>query len=483
MADLLGAANRVPGYDNVNNNRAQVVPSRVGNSQVQNVADPSRVVRADRRTDQQGANDALQSDVPRYDSNLETFLEQLREMPQLAQVMSKAVMLMRGVVSTPGLKDGIAQEMAQLLEMMQLDEESFRALFMDQIHGGNRFSGALFSLLRQTYRQISSENARQAILEFAQRYIDYSSTPHIGKNMISLLRQMQDYLPQSWRGQLEDLTAQLENGLAAGARDQNLILLQQQIIPYLGRYVERTHDLGALRALLNLLVLNTARYEDGAEGPLLMVFRQLGGYGGMLAGLNKLDDAAILKLLRENDFTRAADSSFTQGLARMADQALKGSLGAEARESFAELVHALLLQESVYLPLNHLLFPVEWNGQMMYSELWVDPDAEDSEKKKDGAADDSSEQKVQFLFKMDLESLGFLEVTLAARGDQVDLQIFGPDSVAANSSVIAQDMRQILARHQLSGQNVQVSKLETPLTLTQVFPNLFEGKRGVDVKI
>ena len=36
---------------------------------------------------------------------------------------------------------------------------------------------------------------------------------------------------------------------------------------------------------------------------------------------------------------------------------------------------------------------------------------------------------------------------------------------------------------QLSGSNIQVSKLETPLTLTQVFPNLFEGKRGVNVKV
>ena len=41
----------------------------------------------------------------------------------------------------------------------------------------------------------------------------------------------------------------------------------------------------------------------------------------------------------------------------------------------------------------------------------------------------------------------------------------------------------LLARHQLAGKSVQASKLETPLDLTQVFPNLFEGKRGVDVKI
>ena len=479
MADLLGAANRIPGYDSANNNRTQqMTPSRAGDPQIQNVPDPTRVGRADARTDQQGSNDALQSEIMRYDSNLQTFLEQLRQSPELTQAMAKTILLLRGLVVTPGLQAGVAREMAQLLEMLHLDEESFRNLFLEQVRGGNRFSGALFSLLRQAYGQLSSGHARQAILEFARRYCDFSSTGHIGNNMITLLKQMNDYLPQSWRGQLAEMTAQLESGLQSGTRGENLALLQQQIIPYLGRYVERTHDLGPLRALLNLLVLNIARYENGAEGPLLMSFRQMQGYSEMLAGLNKLDDAAIFKLLQENDFTRAADSSFTQGLARAAHQALQGVYGTEARESFAEIVRALLIHESVYLPLNHMLFPVEWNGKMMYSELWVDPDAEDGQP---GSRD--GDQKIQFLFKLDLESLGFLEITLAAKDGQVDLHIYGPDSVSGNSATISEDMETILARHQLSGKRIQVSKLETPLALTQVFPNLFEGKRGVNVKV
>ena len=90
---------------------------------------------------------------------------------------------------------------------------------------------------------------------------------------------------------------------------------------------------------------------------------------------------------------------------------------------------------------------------------------------------------MQFLFKLDVESLGVVEVTLAAREDQVELHIYGPEAVSGNSAIVAEDMREILSRHQLSGKNIQVSKLETPLALTQVFPNLFEGKQGVNVKV
>ena len=109
MADLLGAANRVPGYDSANNNRALPTEMRPNQTQIQNVPDPTRVGRPDARTDQQGANDALQSDVLRYDSNLQTFLQRLREMPELPELMSKTMLLMRGVISTPGLQQGIAQ--------------------------------------------------------------------------------------------------------------------------------------------------------------------------------------------------------------------------------------------------------------------------------------------------------------------------------------------------------------------------------------
>ena len=108
----------------------------------------------------------------------------------------------------------------------------------------------------------------------------------------------------------------------------------------------------------------------------------------------------------------------------------------------------------------------------------MDPDAEEQ-----GGSGREQDQKVQFLFKLDLEALGFLEIALSSRQDQVEMQIYGPDAVQANSGLIAEDMRDILASHGLAGKDVRVSKLERPLTLTEVFPNLFEGKRGVNVKI
>ena len=281
MADLLGATNPVPGYDGASQNRSHSALPQVQDPRVQNVPDLSRVSRADGRTEQQGAGNHLDAGRLRYDSNLQTFLQQLRDAPDLAAVLAKTVVWMRGLVSAPGLSEGIAQEMAQLLEMLRMDQEGFQRFFLNQMQAGNRFSGPLFSLLRQAYQNMPSEGMREAILNFAKRYGDFSAEQHLAENMTLRLKQMADYLPKSWRGQLMELTARLENGLQAGSRTENLKLLQGEIIPYLGSYVERTHDIGKLRTLIGLLMLDVARYENGGEEGVLAAFRQLSGTTGI----------------------------------------------------------------------------------------------------------------------------------------------------------------------------------------------------------
>ena len=71
MADLLGATNPVPGYDNTNVNRN--IPISPNNNQVQNVPDLDRVTGADHRTEQQDAGQA--GEKIRYDSNYQTFID------------------------------------------------------------------------------------------------------------------------------------------------------------------------------------------------------------------------------------------------------------------------------------------------------------------------------------------------------------------------------------------------------------------------
>lgn len=62
-------------------------------------------------------------------------------------------------------------------------------------------------------------------------------------------------------------------------------------------------------------MLHMARYENGAEEGVMLAFRQLGGYGDTLAGLNQLDDQTLWKLLRENQFTKGRPGGYIYGAA------------------------------------------------------------------------------------------------------------------------------------------------------------------------
>ena len=478
MPDLLGATNPVPGYDKTAINRNITVSP--DNTQIQNVPDPSKVVRADGRTEQQDSN--LQGDGGiRYDSNFQTFLQRLRETPSLAQSLSLLFSGRESVVVSSGLSAGIAEEMARLLEMLRMDESQLLDFLQGQFKTGTRFGGALFALLRNAYDRAASDGVRTDILQFLKAYVDFDSTKHIEGNLLRDLQSMADAMPASWAEKLRDLAAQLKNGIAAGNRAGNLQLLQREIFPYMSSYVERTHDMGTPRALLTMLALNVARYENGSEEKLLESFHQLSGYGTLKGQLGGIDDQSLLLLLksRGNSSAEAARAiQFSDQLASAAAKAFRGEGSAEVQEAFRNLIAAMLINESVYMPINHYLLPLEWDGKMLFSELWVDPDAEDGQDGKGGKG-----KTMRFLFKMDVQSLGLFDIVLTTQGTDVDVQIACPDTAAPFSKQIGDAVSQILARNDLKPARVAVRRMDRPVTLSEVFPKLFEGKNSVNVKI
>ena len=473
MPDLLGATNPVPGYDNtINNRNIQISP---GSSQVQNVPDLDKVTGADHRTEQQDASHA--GSQIRYDSSFQTFIQQLRQTQDLSSTLSK-LMMKEGMSVTSGMSEGIAEEMAQALQMLKMDQAELLKFLAAQMKAGTRFGGALFALLRNAYSRADSEGVRLDILSFLKSYNDFSSTAHIEGNLLRNLTGMANAMPASWGDQLRGLIAQLENSLAAGDRQGGINLLQQQVFPLMSSYVSQTHDLGVPRELLSLLALDLARYENGAEDKLMEAFHQLSGYGTLKGMLGGIDGQSMLKLLQTSQFAKNTSAAqFADHLAAAAARALRGEGSAEVQEVFRTLVKAMLINESVYMPLNHFLIPMEMDGRMLFSELWVDPDAEE---KKEGG---QGEKCMKFLFKIDVQGLGFFDVILTNRERDVGIVVSCPEGVVPFSKEIEQNISKILTRNDLNPAAVSVRKMERPVTLTEVFPKIFEGKNSVNVKV
>ena len=131
------------------------------------------------------------------------------------------------------------------------------------------------------------------------------------------------------------------------------------------------------------------------------------------------------------------------------------------------------------MPVNHYMIPLEMDGRMLFSELWVDPDAGEKEEGRGGGG---RENTMRFLFKIDVQSLGLFDIILTSRDQEVDIRIACPQKVAPFSKQMEQAVSQIIARNGLTPTGVSVRKMERPVALTEVFPKIFEGKNSVNVK-
>jgi len=479
MPDLLGVTNPVPGHETGNINRS--LPTSPSDTRIQNAPDPTRVSRPDNRTERQDSQDAGGANrAPRYDSNFQTFLQRLANTPGLARSLTEAVKLYRGTVVSSGVEEGTAADLAALLSLMKMDEGELGKFFLSQTRLSTRFGGALFSILREAYGSSNSEVLRSSILQFLKRYGDYTSTQHIEGNLLRTLTRLTRSIPASWGNQLLPQVSQLENLINAGDRAGALKLLQSTILPFLGNYTSRTNDMGLSRTLISMLALDISRYENGSPEGLLQAFHQLNGHGVLREKLGAFSDEALLRHIDEGPYAKeVSKDQFAQRLAQTVQRGLRGGGGLEAQEAFRNVMSALLLNESVYIPLTHMMLPVDWQGKLAFGELWVDPDAEENLKQGRSGRDNT----IRFLFKMDIEGLGFFDMVLSCQRENVEVQLYCPAKVTPFGDLVAGELSRILTENGLKANRVQVQEMEKPLTISGVFPQIFEGESGVNVKV
>lgn len=485
MPDIMNVTNPVPAREPAAANRS--IPNTALDPGIQNVPNPGRVNRPDSNSGQQrGAGEESGSLPLRYDSNFQSFLQRVRESGD--SVNADLLRALSGGIKTTvssGLRAGTAGDLSRILSMLQMNEGEFLRFLQDQSVSANRFGGAFFAALRNAYHADTGQGLRGDILQFLKQYSDFSSTGHIEDNLLRGMNRIVASLPRSWGAQASELTGQLQNSMLAGDRAGALKLLQGQILPYLSDYVSRSHDMGRVRSALSMLTLDIARYESGSQEGVLRALRRLLDYSALRdalgADLRGAEDASLLQLLRNTPFERAGKSNpFADQLASAAGMALRGAAGPEAQEQFGALVSSVLVNESVYMTVNHLILPLVWNGRMMYSEMWVDPDAERDDERPDRR--ENGERTLRFLLKADIQSLGLFDIVVTSRGNSVDLAVRCPESVAPFADTIRASLSGILSDNGFSAGTVDVEKMGKPLTVSEIFPKIFHGKDSINVR-
>lgn len=474
MPNILKVTTPAAGYDN---NSIKNNPTPAEGMQIRNPVDPSKVTRSDNRTDAGQNQDNKQLGL-NYESNFENFVHLIKTSPELAKAFTQMMLGgMDGLISLSGNPEFL-DEMAEIFQMISLPQEDMLPFLKEQVNGSVRFTGKFFNVLRAVLGETDSLSLKADVLDFVKKYADTSSSKHLFENIMTNLKGISSRMFSQSRGELEQLMEKLDQNAPYGETVQNASVLKNDILPFIGKYIMRSHDMGTIRDIISLLTVNIARYENGSMDGLVQSFKKLLGYPMFKRYFGDIDDAKFRSIMESVDFEReAGKSAWTDKLQSIIERGIKGEAGVENKPIFENMMYSMLLNESVYMPVLHFLFPFNLNGQMMFSEFWVDPDAEDAQTGK------TSEHASKILIKFEIKDLGSFDMILYCEKDNLSAQIYYPDRLKELEPQMLSGISGIISRNRLNVQSLVLNKGSNPKSLLEIFPKIQERRNTVNVRV
>lgn len=472
MSNILKVTTPVTGYDNTLSK--QTPSQKAEDLSVKNPIVPDKVVRADGRS-QTGQEQGVRQGIA-YESNFGNFIQSIQNIPKLREIMSKMLFSGMGNLVEAGVSKGTAAEIEALLQMLSMSPDKLKDFLKSQMGGANRLQGPLFDMLRQVMGEASTVELKQSILDFLKKYNDMSSGKHLLENIKGQLKEMEGYMFRSDREALQSLSSKLleysmENNRA------NAQILKEQIIPFLGRYVSETRDLGAIRDLISLLTLNTSRYENGNVDSVAQAFQRLMEFPAFQKKFAGMNAEEFRNMLLNVDFDRAAGKAeWADSFLDIIRSGVKGEAGIENREAFLNIMNGMLVNESVYMPVLHVMLPLILNGVPVFSEMWVDPDEESGN-------EGSSERGVKILLKFDMKEVGFFDMILYYENGKMDMMLRYPESLSQHEGEIRKGIAEIMAKNDVELEYLAVEQGKESIPVSAAFPKIFERRNAVNVTI
>lgn len=445
------------------------------NPQIQNPVDPSRVVRADGRQDgKTGTAGEEKYSIIDYDSNYGAFVQRLGDGAELSALVER-LMFGGGIETLFAGDEAVADLVQQMLSTVRTDSpEELLAFLKGQLSGQAKFSGTFFDSLRGLLTGAASDSTKETALLFLKAYNDYSAGQHLLEQMRTLTGDIGRLMIKSFRGDFMQLVESMNWNAANGDTAANTMLLNGRLIPFLSNYIARSHDYGAVREAVMHFILHAVKYENGDLQRLTELFHRLADSRDFPRFFKNEARAELEQLLTgapHEDSGRAFAETFSTLMLKGAN----GHAGLENIQQFYQIMNGMLLNESVYLPLLHILVPFRYQDKDVMSEMWVDPDA--------GKDNENEERKIKMLLRFDIQSLGKFEMLLALQDRKVDMQLYVPAALTGKINSIQEHVTGILKENGLGLKKLLVKEKTEDLKLQEVFPEIRGKESTINVRI
>ncbi len=490
MANILQVSN-IPVRQDRNTPDIQKNGNYEENQQVQNPVDVSRVVRADGQDTEDAKNAASGNgySIIDYESNYGAFIKKIAaEGTQMFKLLEQ-LFDREGTGVLAGLSKDTA-EVGELVEQLMASvrmetPEELMSFLKEQQFVQAKFSGPFFDSLRNILgkgtpegsnilRQGAPEALKEAAVSFLKVYNDFSSGEHLLHQMKSISEDINQLMFRGFRDEFEQLLNSMDWEAKDGDTAANTMLLNNRVIPFLSNYISRTHDYGAVRDAVMLFIFHAVRYENGSKDRLAQMFERLVGnreYERFDRTGGKKSLPEVLETLKQPARGKVFSDTFSEILLKGA----KGQGGLENVQQFHQALDRMLLNESVYMPVLHMIFPFRFKEKDVMSELWINPDA--------GKEDEEGGRRIKLLLKFDIQDLGDFQLFLALQDRKVDMQLDVPEALLEKHDAIQKGISEIIKKNGMGVNRFLVKRKDKEIEIQDAFPEIREKGRGVNVRI
>ena len=220
-----------------------------------------------------------------------------------------------------------------------------------------------------------------------------------------------------------------------------------------------------------MFILYAVKYENGSEEILEKAKNAL---------MNNSDFRLLFKGDPEEAFSesmKAADGKSQNNFPKLFNQLLlagaEGKAGTEHISHFRDVLRGLLVNESVYMPLQHLIIPFRYEDKDVMSEMWVGQDAKDT----------SGGKLTKMLLKFNIQGLGNFELISGISDMRVDMNLYMPEELMDKQKDVEGVVSTILRRNGLSVANIGIYQKTRDFKIQEVFPEIKDSEKGLNVRI
>ena len=454
-----------------------------------NPVDAARVTPKNNSENSQNTKNNNQfSQLLNHNSVFNRFINQLSQTPSLSQTLKKlmfeAFVADKNGISTSkllGKTSEVDDLLTALASKLDMNPEQIVEALHYQSENQTKFGGKMFDMLRKLLSDNRSTQEFENLLgKFLKSYNGYHSVSNTAKSILQNLKGIAGHMPKTYQDNLTQIIDKIITHQPSTSLDINLSTLKNEVIPFLSHYISQTNDFGKIRDAITLLVNNIARLDSGSRDDIVTKFVDLLDFCKFHFDMSDEDITYVKNIfVRDLDNPQTSTNELFDSLTKLLAQGSDpNSQSPQACAMYRDIVSSLLLDNSVFMPLTHLFLPLNYNGTFMFSEVWIDKDA--------NPKNNTSDEAVTKVFvTFDIKGIGYFEATvwLNVVSSDADVELSCPESLVQKDTDIKNNVAQIIAKNGFSLTSIAVIKGQPPQALTDIFKKTQLSRRGIDVVI